>query len=199
MKPRNAQLQLPSEASGTPADEREFGLLVTQYQPGLLKYATRILGIREADAWDLLQDALQKAWVGKVHRQGAGAWRAWMSTVILNGLKSRHRRQRAETHRCSALQWLARLFEDSEAAPVPGLWRFISDEDLRRETARLKPHLRDVYVLHAQGLSYARIGERLGLNPGTVGSYLTAARKQLQKQLRPVAEQHRQSAGDSGL
>lgn len=194
MKPRNAQLQLPSEASGTPPDEQAFCLLVTQHEPALLKYAIRVLGVREADARDLLQDAFKQAWERKIHRQGAGAWRAWMSTVILNGLKSRHRRARAETKRCSALRWVMRLFEDPDAAPPAELWRFVSDEDLRRETALLKPHLRDVYVLHCQGLSYARIGAKLGLNPGTVGAYLTGARKQLHKQLRPIAELHREYA-----
>lgn len=194
MKPRNAQLL--SEDSGTPSDEREFCALVTEYEPGLLKYTIRILGVSEPDAWDLLQEALKQAWVHKVHRQGAGVWRAWMSTVLLNGLKTRHRRHKADANRCSALRWLTRLFEDPDERQPPGLWRFISDEDLRHATEQLKPHHRNVYVLHAQGLSYARIAERLGLNAVTVGCYLTQARKQLGKLLRPVAEQHRQDRGE---
>ncbi len=196
MKARNAQLQLLSEDSETPSDEREFCALVTAYEPGLLKYTIRFLGVSEPDARDLLQEALKEAWARKVHRQGAGVWRAWMSTVILNGLKTRHRRTKADSNRCSALRWLTRLFEDPEEHEPPGLWRFVSDEELRRATEQLKPHLRDVYVLHSRGLSYARIAERLGLNSITVGCYLTQARKQLGKLLRPVAEQHRQDRGE---
>jgi RNA polymerase sigma factor (sigma-70 family) len=199
MKPRSAQLQRPSEASGTPSDEDDFRLLVAQYQPGLLRYATRLLGLNEPDAGDLLQQALEEAWRRKLHRQGAGAWRAWMSTVLLNGLKTRHRRHQAETRRCSALRWLTRLFEDPEEAAPQNLWRFISDEDLRQATAQLEPRLRDVYLLHCQGLSYAQIGARLGLTSGTVGAYLTFARKQLHTWLRPVAERCRQLSEVSAL
>ena len=150
----------------------------------LLRVA-RTLTPRAADAEDLVQDTLLRAFRGIDGFDGAHP-RAWLLTIMRNAEINRTRRRRPE------------LFDD----PARALDRLAAQEGLGADTpealvvgetfdavvsdalSALPDRFREVVSLvDVDGLSYAETGELLGVPVGTVMSRLHRARARMRHRL----------------
>jgi len=137
------------------------------------------------DAWDLVQDTLER---GLRHfdqfRTGTNV-RVWLFTIMFHIFIDRCRRR---THE--------QLMEPVEAEEVPApepepanAWDGINDAQLRRALARLESPFREIVELHCESrCSYKEISERLQIPLGTVGTRLLRARRKLRTLLTDESE-----------
>jgi RNA polymerase sigma-70 factor (ECF subfamily) len=154
-----------------------FEPLVLRYQRPLFNVAWRMLGSRE-DAQDVVQGAFVKAWEKLGSFDPRYRFFSWIYRIVVNeSLNARGRRRPLDP-----------LLADVAAPGSP------EDELRSRErTDRLQVALlglveadRQVIVLrHFAELSYAEIGDTLGLAEKTVKSRLHEARQRLGRALPP--------------
>lgn len=149
----------------------------------LLRVARGMTG-QSADAEDLVQDTLLRAWRSIATFDGQHP-RAWLLTIMRNAHVNRSRRQRPV------------LLDDPEVTferhrgttdDVPSAEDLVVDQtfDAAVETAvaGLSEQFREVLVLvDVQGLSYAAAAQVLGVPEGTVMSRLHRARKRVRAHL----------------
>lgn len=142
----------------------------------LLRVA-RTMVTQPADAEDLVQDTLLRAWRSLDTFDGDHP-RAWLLTILRNAHLNRHRRQRPvllddpdatfERHRGTAEQ-----LRSAEDLVVDQTF----DEAVERAVAALPERFREVLLLvDVHGLSYAAAAGVLGVPEGTVMSRLHRAR-----------------------
>jgi RNA polymerase sigma-70 factor, ECF subfamily len=154
-----------------------FEPLVLRYQRALFNVAWRMLGSRE-DARDVVQGAFVKAWEKLGTFDPRYRFFSWIYRIVVNeSLNARGRRRPTDP-----------LLADVAAPGSP-------EDDLRarERTDRLQAALlglaeadRQVIVLrHFAELSYAEIGDTLGLAEKTVKSRLHEARQRLGRALPP--------------
>lgn len=147
----------------------------------LLGVAWRLTGSR-AEAEDLVQDALLRAWVFR-HRFEAGTnARAWMRRILFNTFVDGYRRRRRERELLDAVHsedLRARSFGADD--PVPG--ESLGDE-LRAALDALPEDFRRVVVLvDLEEHSYREAAAAIGCPVGTVMSRLHRARKAMKRSL----------------
>ena len=159
------------DVSETPSDaevvarvlsgEREaFGLLIRRYEPGLLRYATRMLGNRDAAA-DAVAEGLVRAYRHLAGCRDRTRVRPWLYRIVANRCKS-HLGRRPTGH--VSLEDAPPLADpgDNEAA----LERAEELDLVERALMTLSPEKREAFVLkHVEGMSYeemaAATGERI--------------------------------------
>ncbi len=168
--------------------------LLAEQRPEVLRHCYRMLGCF-ADAEDLAQDALMKAWEARATWKGEGPFRHWLLTIAtnacLNALAKRRRLELPQTERAPAApgtppqeleasRWLtpapdARLFPDPQQAA-----------EQRESVAlaflaviqRLPPRQRAVLLLKdVVGMSAEEIAAALELSVPSVSSALHRARQ----------------------
>lgn len=147
---------------------------------------------READAWDLAQEAFIKAWQALPRFEAKAQFSTWMYRIVHNVVCDWTRKRRPE----SAGEMNEELLERERIDPAsrttpaevlrPDL--ALSNDELRVKIeaalATLTPEHREVVVLKdVHGLAYKEIAEAVGCSIGTVMSRLHYARKKLQSQL----------------
>jgi RNA polymerase sigma-70 factor, ECF subfamily len=174
----------PTAASSAEQRQEAFARYVLPEVDVLLRVA-RSLTRRAADAEDLVQDTLLRAFQGIDGFDGAHP-RAWLLTIMRNAHINRNRRRRPE------------LLDDQDAA----FERLAATEGLGAETpeglvvgetfdqvvtdalAALPDRFRAVVTLvDVEGLSYAEAAEALGVPVGTVMSRLHRARARMRQRL----------------
>jgi RNA polymerase sigma-70 factor (ECF subfamily) len=155
-----------------------------------------------ADAEDLVQDALVRAYRFYDRYEPGTNFRAWLFKILTNTYINRFRRQRARPQE-SSLDDTEDFFlynqvasggdgvEDVEDTVIDRL----SADEIQRAIDRLPPQFRTtVQLADVEGLSYAEIAEATGVAKGTVMSRLFRGRRQLQRALWEQA----QAAGYEG-
>jgi len=169
----------------TERDRERFDDFVRVMRMPMLRIAQNLCRNTGRDPEDLVHEALERA-LRQLER-GASPdplSLGFISTVMTNRHIDLGRRKRAEEQ---AL--VAGAPEPSEESRMPDpeqfeQWRGVSDERFLEAMAALRPRrVREAYELHAKGLRYKEISERLRMPEGTVGSDLSEARKQLRKLL----------------
>lgn len=167
-------------------DQSAFEQLVRDNQNKVYSLALRFTGDRE-EAADLAQEALVKAWQGLRGFQGESSFSTWVyrltANVCIDHLRKKTRRE--------AVEPAVSLDDDRGAWAEPAGWeqdpqrlleRSERGQALARGLARLPGWQRQVLVLRElSGLSYREIGEKLGLDLGTVKSRIARARLNLRK------------------
>lgn len=142
-------------------DREAFGDLVHRHRDGLYAFATRLT--RDPDrALDVVQDSFLKAFAALDRFRGESAFRTWLFSIALNGVRSAARRRRDEVA-------LEAAGPAADANPWPD--RSVGDaEEVRRVTrllARLPPKQRAAVVLRVyEAMSFREIGDVLGCREG---------------------------------
>lgn len=145
----------------------------------LLSRLARRLCANPADASDLVQDTFERA-----ARVGLAPDvrnpRAWLTTIMVHLFIDR-RRMHARRPPRATLDPAELGAPAPEAAPA---WSQLEVSDVRAALDTLDARYREVFELHAfEGWSYARLAERFGVQPITIGTRLTRARHQLRQVL----------------
>ena len=179
------------------ARRRHFEELAREHEPALLRAALRLTG-DQAEAEDLCQETLIKAYVAFEQFSHGSNFRAWTLRILANTHISRYRSRR---HAPDTVSW-----EDLGAASCRGefdppaedqgpesyLVEHELSEDLAPALEALPEEFRLAVILSDMlELSYKEISASLGVPLGTVRSRIFRGRKMLRDSLQEYAEARR--------
>jgi RNA polymerase sigma-70 factor (ECF subfamily) len=153
----------------------------------LLRVAQTLTG-SWADAEDLVQDTLIRAWKAIDRFDGAHP-RAWLLTILRNAHRNSLRRQRPDiTDDTATLDRARPAFGATEPrSPQDTVEETALGDDLEIAVAGLDERFRTVLLLiDVDQLTYAEVADVLDVPVGTVMSRLSRARDRIRKQLRPA-------------
>lgn len=158
----------------------EEGARLLTWVPRLRRYARALTGNR-ADADDLVQDTLERAWARASLWRGVIDMRAWLFTVMHNLHVDRTRRPQVDT---------VAIDDEMPEIPVAGAQtERLAVADLQMALGRLPAEQREVLLLVAlEEMSYADVAQTLGIPIGTVMSRLSRGRERLRGLLEGRAE-----------
>lgn len=171
-----------------PADADAFGAEVLRYLEPLYATALRLTRNR-ADAEDLVQDTLVKAFRFSDKFEPGTNMRAWLSTILHNTWRNRIRdagREAVEVD-STRLEEAETTADGSSTSETPEqlLLRKTLDEDLRVALDELPDVFRQaVWMRDVEEFSYAEIAKMLDVPIGTVMSRISRGRRLLLDQLR---------------
>lgn len=136
------------------------------------------LTAQPADAHDLVQDTLLRAWRSFDTFDGKHP-RAWLLTILRNADRNSVRTRRPDPVDPSTVPAGPAVPSAEDSAHL-GMW----DEAVAAGLAALKPEVRRLVLLvDVDGLSYAEAAAALGIPEGTVMSRLHRARKKIKARL----------------
>lgn len=169
---------------------KAFEEVLSEHLAALYRTSLRLCAGREADAEDLLQDAMLRAFEGYAELKDTAAAKSWLFTILvrtnLNRIRASSRR--AET---LAADMDVTAFEEALAnwTPLrnPEEELFLSHlrENIRDALDSLDASLREaVWLVDVEGFRLREVGTMLGLPEGTVASRLFRARRALRELLR---------------
>lgn len=143
-----------------------FRDLFDSLAPALLRYVRRLTGSR-SDAEEIVQDTFLKLHCHLLSGSELTNVRAWLFRVGTNAARDLERERRVRAREDARV--LALNVVDFEA-------RVQCQQLTRRALRRLRPRMRQVLLLWAEGFSYREIAEITGIEPGYVGVLLQRAR-----------------------
>jgi len=155
-------------------DREAFGLLIRRYEPGLLRYAARMLGSRDAAA-DAVAEGLVRAYRHLASCRDPARLRTWLYRIVANRCKSHlARRPTADVSLDEALPIADP--RDNEAA----VERAEQLALVERALMTLSPEKREAFVLkHVEGMSYEEIAAATGERIPTLKMRVHRAREAL--------------------
>lgn len=157
----------------------DFAQLLALHGPRVHRAAAGILR-NEQEAMEVAQDALAKAWAARERYDQRRPFYPWLYTIVRNSCRDAIARSQ---HRAIGGLDAERL-SSADPSPLQSLGAKEAEAGIRRAMDRLSEDHRDILVMrHFEDLSYAEIGELLGVAEGTVMSRLYRARKALTAQL----------------
>jgi RNA polymerase sigma-70 factor, ECF subfamily len=172
--------------------ERElFHDLIRPYERGIYLAAYAIVQ-HEADAEDIVQDAVIKAYKALKNFRGDAKFSTWLMAITLNEARSRWRKTKGDQ-----FDFLSDC-EESTGDYTPSVladWRYIPSQALERKElrqalqeaiAKLSPEYREVLILRdVREMSIAETAAATGVSEGLVKVRLFRARLSMQKLLAP--------------
>ncbi|OLD60992.1 MAG: hypothetical protein AUI83_01425, partial [Armatimonadetes bacterium 13_1_40CM_3_65_7] len=130
-------------------DREAFGLIVRRYESGLLRFATRVLGGRDAAA-DAVAESLVRAYRHLASCRDPTRLRTWLYRIVANRCKSHLARRATGDVSLDDVPPIADP-ADNEAA----LERVQQLAVVEQALAMLSPEKREAFVLkHVEGMSY---------------------------------------------
>ena len=178
--------------------EREFMDRVFSHWEGMYRFALRLSG-SEAEAQDLVQEAMAKALQHFERMPVDTHWRAWAYTIVRNAFVSKARKsgreallEDADLLPSSTHASMADTASATLAANVPALEAFragFEDEVLAALMTLPEGHRTAVVLCDIEGLDYEEIAHVLDCPVGTVRSRIHHARKRLREALATYATQ----------
>lgn len=154
-------------------DRRAFAALVARHEARLRHFLSRIVGAADAD--DVAQEALVKAWLALPRYRAEGLFAAWLAAIGWRAALDHQRRDRRTGHREN--EWIAEI---DNVADGPGT----APLELERALAALTGQERAALVLtHGHGWSHAEAAKILGLPLGTLKSLAARARARARAEL----------------
>jgi len=177
----------PPSGSSAPADPRKAGFEreALVHLDALYRVALRLSG-NAADADDLVQETMLKAYrAWDQYEPGTNA-KGWLLTILRHTFINEYRRRarHPESVDLDAIEPFV-VFEDvQEDDPQGRFFDQIVDDEVLRAIDALPEQFREAIVLSdVEGLSYEEIARILGVPLGTVKSRLFRARRVLQRNL----------------
>jgi len=157
-----------------------FDELVALHAPRIRRLAHRLLGWRETDAEDVVQDVFLAALKRLPRFRGDSSIATWLTTITINRCRTHRRR------RLLRLRWLTRRAPgDSESSPADrdSLDREVSSR-VRSAVRALSAVHREVIVLfYLEALTAEQIAALLDISRGAVELRLHRARARLKESL----------------
>ncbi len=179
-------------------DAAAFERLVEPHIPRMYNYIARMTG-DPAEADDLMQDALLRAYRALGSFRGGATFQTWLYRIATNICVDALRRRRRQGARTFSLDdpldvaegQVTRDVADHASDPQQLAEVGELQEEVVKAIGELSPKLRSVVVLFdLEGLTYEQIAQALGLPLGTVKSRLFNARVRLRELLKPYVEEH---------
>ena len=171
------------------ARRREFERVARQHERDVFSAELRMTG-NHADAEDVAQEAIVKAYLGFDQFELGTNFRAWLLRIVTNTFINEFRRRRRApemmpweaVHGEAAQQAAA---ESPEPSPDQRLLRDALDAEVEGALAELPEVFREAVILcDMHGLSYQEIADQLAVPIGTVRSRIARGRRVLQEKLR---------------
>jgi len=168
-------------ASVLAGDHEAFGAIVRRYEPGLLRYATRMLGSRDAAA-DAVAEGLVRAYRHLASCRDPTRLRTWLYRIVANRCKSELARRPTGS------------ISLDDAPPVPDpqnveatLERSEQLALVERALGQLSPDKREAFILkHVEGMSYEEMAAATGERIPTLKMRVHRAREALLRALEDV-------------
>jgi RNA polymerase sigma-70 factor, ECF subfamily len=185
------------KALGARPAPRAFEEVLTEHLDALFRAALRLCEGHDADAEDLLQDAVLRAFDNYGQLREPAAARSWLFTILsrthLNRVRARRRRGETVATDLDGPAFEAAL---ADWAPMPSPAEAVEvrqlGEQLTRAMDSLAPELRSVVVLaDVEGFTQREVAGMLGIPEGTVASRLFRSRRQLRAVLEGPAREAR--------
>lgn len=182
----------PAPAPSPPSPEERragFEREALVHLDSLYRLALRLSG-NEADAEDLVQEAMLRAYRSwDRYTPGTNA-KGWLLTILRHLFINEYRRKRRhpESVDLDTIEPFALLDEKQEEDPQTAFFDRIVDEEVLRAVDQLPEAFREAVMLSdVEGLSYEEIAKVLEVPVGTVKSRLYRGRRQLQSKLHEYA------------
>src|SRR2546429_2494493 len=177
----------PATPAPGPVDEKRasFEREALVHLDSLYRVALRLTGT-PADADDLVQETMLKAYRAWDQYEKGTNDRAWLLTILRHALinECRRRTRRPETVDVDTIEPYAVFSEVQDEDPQGAFFDRIVDDEVLRAIDGLPEAFRETLVLSdVEGLSYHEIAGILEVPVGTVKSRLFRARHLLQKKL----------------
>jgi RNA polymerase sigma-70 factor (ECF subfamily) len=166
-------------------DEQGFVEIVDRYKTRLMRLAQSVVH-NEDDAFDVLQEALIKAYRGLESFRGTSAVYTWLYRIVMNQAIDFVRRRPSVP--IESTSDMLRELPDTRGMAEPDKEALNSElrETIFAAIDELPRKHREVILLReVEGLSYKEIAEVVGCNEGTVMSRIYYARERLRKELEP--------------
>lgn len=164
-------------------DMRAFESLVDRHQAVVFRVAARVVG--PADAEDVSQDALLRAFHRLDHYRGEGRFRSWLLQIVHNTALNAAARRMPEPVGGGEELEPALVSADRTREPASRLEHRERAERLGLKLRGLRPEHRAVLVLRdLEGLSYEEIAQITDAPLGSVKGRLHRARSELIDTLR---------------
>ncbi len=182
--------QLVEQAQG--GETRAFDELVRRHRNRVFAMIRNMIH-READAWDLSQEAFIKAWQALPRFEAKARFSTWLYRIVHNVVCDWARRRRPETEGEMNDELLQRESIDPASRTTPSASprpdQALSNAELRAQIEAaldtLSPdHRQAILLKDVHGFAYKEIADITGCSIGTVMSRLHYARKKLQSLLR---------------
>lgn len=153
-----------------------FAELVRRYQNRVFRFLVRMTGCRE-EALELAQDTMLKAFHALPGWRPDATFVTWLFRIASNAATDRLRRKKVVKY--VPIEGYMD-FPDPAAGPEEELQSAQRNRILEAALQRLQEDYRQVLLLReVEGMSYAEIGDVLGLHEGTVKSRIARARQAL--------------------
>jgi RNA polymerase sigma-70 factor (ECF subfamily) len=157
-------------------DGEAFGVLIRRYEPGLLRFATRLLGNPDAAA-DAVAESLVRAYRHLAQCHDPGRLRSWLYRITGNRCRS-HLARRDSDHLS---------LDDASPAAVADpsdTWAVLERSEqvalVERALAALSPEKREAFVLkHVEGMTYDEMAAATGARIPTLKMRVHRAREAL--------------------
>jgi RNA polymerase sigma-70 factor (ECF subfamily) len=180
LQPSDRELAARFTRGGVDAEDA-FRALFGRHTPRLYALALRLLGGRQPDAEDAVQEMWMRAAEGLARFEWRAALTTWLSAILINCARERMRqwtRQRADGGSDWGDDPAASEQIASVVAPVG------QTIDLERAMAALPDGYRTVLVLHdVEGYTHEQIATQLDIDVGTSKSQLSRARRAMRARL----------------
>jgi RNA polymerase sigma factor (sigma-70 family) len=160
-------IRLPSEMKATHATSAAIEGLYRERFRAFLLSVTALLRDGEA-ALDVVQDAFALALARRETFRNEGSLEAWLWRIVLNVARDELRSQKRQRSRPVERQYARDEYDDGLRAQLRAL----------PERQRLA-----IFLRYYADMSYAQIGDALGISAGTVAASLNAANRALRRDL----------------
>jgi RNA polymerase sigma-70 factor, ECF subfamily len=145
-----------------------------------------------ADAEDLVQETMMKAYAGFHSFRRDTNMHAWLSRILMNSYISEYRKKRRQPLQCSTDEVTERRLVSSYTRTAPAGLRSAEDQaldslpdnEIKAAMQALPEQFRDViYYADVEGLRYQEVAAIMNTPTGTVASQLHRGRRQLRRLL----------------
>lgn len=168
-----------------PPDRARFEREALAHLDAVYRTALRLSG-NPAEAEDLAQETMLKAFRSWHRYQPGTNAKAWLLTILRNTFINEYRRarHRPDVVDVNAIEPFTVFRDVQEVDPEGAFFAGLVDDDVARAIDRLPEEFREVLLLSdVEDLSYAEIAEAIDAPVGTVKSRLFRARQILQRTL----------------